>query len=100
MSEIIYIYVYLYTYTGNMFFPCFFDRWMSRFIFKILSRNGSLVESPTADTTGTTARVRELIQKHLQDAPMQFLRPILANQKDWKPRKKKTCFFLRKMLGI
>lgn len=83
-----------------MFFPCFFDRWMSRFIFKILSRNGSLVESPTADTTGTTARVRELIQKHLQDAPMQFLRPILANQKDWKPRKKKTCFFLRKMLGI
>ena len=66
---------------------------MSRFIFKILSRNGSRVESPTADTTGTTARVRELIQKHLQDAPMQFLRPILANQKDWKPRKKNVFFF-------
>ena len=71
--------------TRSKVISCLFDRWMSRFIFKILSRNGSLVESPTADTSGTNARVRELIQKHLQDAPMQFLRPILVNQKDWKP---------------
>lgn len=51
------------------------------------------------DTTGSTARVRELIQKHLQDAPMQFLRPILAHQNDGSHRKKHV-FFLRKMLGI